>query len=285
MAILRHHHEKEFTIVPNSLITDQELNLRDIGMLCYLLHLPDDWDFSIKGLTSVLPRDGRDGIAASLKRIEQAGYLHREQERDKNGKLGDYIWIVSDAPLPKTEKPNTAEPNTVNPTQTKNIYNKEKTEESTQAISSKVHSAEQTERRVAFERPVAKKKELIPQEQKITVSQIKARFGEQKTEDAIDFVTHYIEHVYPACRGTKHPEVSRASKAVYASRILECAEEMGCEPEFIESLTVMAAEREVEYDPMIYLVTSPYALGHWMLESGEYSYDLIRGTPYDFEGG
>jgi hypothetical protein len=257
--------------------------MRDVGILCYLLHLPEEWEFTVNGLASILPHEGRDAITASLKRIEHAGYLSRERRRDENGRMLDAVWTVSDVPM--TEIPAQVNPAQENRTQTKNISNKEKTEESTQAISNKVHSAEQTERRVAFERPVAKKKDMIPPKQKITVSQIKARFGEQKTEDAIDFVTHYIEHVYPTFRGTKHPAVSRASKAVYAFRILECAEEMDCDPEFIETMIETAAEREVEYDPMIYLVTSPYALGHWMLESGEYSYDLIRGTPYDFEGG
>lgn len=131
MAIIRHHHDKEFTIVPNSIFNDKNLNLRDIGLLCYLLHLPDGWDFSIKGLTAVIPNDGRDGIAASLRRIESAGYLHREQERQKNGTLGDFVWIISDVPLPKTDYPYTAEPNTANPSQIKNIQDKESKEQRT----------------------------------------------------------------------------------------------------------------------------------------------------------
>lgn len=122
MAVLRHHHDTEFTVIPNSIFNDDRLNTKDIGLLCFLIHLPDDWNFSIKGLNEVLPNDGRDSISASLKRIEQAGYLRREQERNKDGTLGDYIWTVSDTPIsPKTENPYTE-----NPTQTKKESNKER---------------------------------------------------------------------------------------------------------------------------------------------------------------
>lgn len=103
MAILRHHHEASYTVIPNNIFTDQGLSLKDIGLLCFILHLPDGWNFSVNGLASVLPHDGKDGITASLKRIEQAGYLKRDRERDSFGRLAEAVWIVSDTPM--TENP------------------------------------------------------------------------------------------------------------------------------------------------------------------------------------
>lgn len=131
MAILRHRHTRDFTIVPNSLIQNENLSLRDIGLLVYMLSLPDDWEFSIRGLDAIFKNDGRDAVSVSLKRIEAAGYLTREVER-KGGKFGAVVWIVSDEPMsPCTEKPDTAKPNTANPSQTKNRINKERTEQRT----------------------------------------------------------------------------------------------------------------------------------------------------------
>ena len=103
MAILRHHHEASYTVIPNNIFTDQGLSLKDIGLLCFLLHLPDGWAFSVNGLASVLPHDGRDSISAGLKRIEKAGYLKRDRERDSSGRLAEAVWIVSDTPM--TENP------------------------------------------------------------------------------------------------------------------------------------------------------------------------------------
>ena len=107
--------------------------MRDVGLLAYILSLPDDWEFSIAGFDAVLPNDGRDAISASLKRIEQAGFLRRERERNASGQIGGVVWYVSDLPmtetpetdLPYTAKPDTVSPNTANPMQTKDLFNKE----------------------------------------------------------------------------------------------------------------------------------------------------------------
>lgn len=134
MPILRHKHLQEFTVVPNSLLRDQKLSLRDIGILIFMLSLPDEWEFSIAGFDAILPHDGRDAITASLKRIEEAGYLRRDRERGANGQIGGVVWYVSDLPMadtPETDLPYTAEPctdlpNTANPLQRKNLFDKEK---------------------------------------------------------------------------------------------------------------------------------------------------------------
>lgn len=131
MAILRHKHTSDFTIIPNGLIQDESLSLRDVGLLVYMLSLPDDWEFSVRGLAAIFKNDGRDAIQASLKRIEKAGYLHIKQTRE-NGRLGKVIWTVSDAPMsPCTDFPYPVKPYPVNPPQTKNPKNKERTEQRT----------------------------------------------------------------------------------------------------------------------------------------------------------
>ena len=45
-----------------------------------LMSLPDNWDFTINGLTKILC-DGRDAISSGLKRLEESGYLVNEQLR------------------------------------------------------------------------------------------------------------------------------------------------------------------------------------------------------------
>ena len=127
MAILRKRHA-QYTVIPKGIFCDSRLNLRDVGLLCFMLHLPDDWNFSVAGLCAMRGGDGRDAIRKSVRKLEECGYLQRSQARDtETGKMGEAIWYLYDVPM--TENPtsvnptqsNTKEPNTkkLNP---KNIY-------------------------------------------------------------------------------------------------------------------------------------------------------------------
>ena len=156
MPILRHNHEQEFTILPNSLIRNPELSLRDMGLLCYILSLPPDWEFSIRGLDAVIRRNGISSVRAGIMELEKHGYVIRTQKRGDSGKFQCSNWTVTDLPFqqlqdvltpeeeplsekplsekplsekpmtekPMTEKPTSEKPTSVNQTQTKNISNK-----------------------------------------------------------------------------------------------------------------------------------------------------------------
>ena len=146
MPILRHNHEQEFTILPNSLIRNPELSLRDVGLLCYMLSLPPDWEFSINGLDAVIRKNGVSSVKAALRMLEKQGYLVRNQGRGGTGRFQCNQWMVSDLPLkeleeilpsaekpsaekPSAEKPSAEKPPADNPPaenhlQTKNISNK-----------------------------------------------------------------------------------------------------------------------------------------------------------------
>lgn len=141
MAIYRHNHEQEFTILPNSLIRNPELSLRDVGLLCYMLSLPQDWEFSIHGLDYVIQNNGASSVRAALKNLEKQGYLRRSWIRSEDGRIIRNQWTVSDLPieeqdaLPEDNKPYVENPHADNPhaenphaenrRQTKNISNKE----------------------------------------------------------------------------------------------------------------------------------------------------------------
>lgn len=146
MPILRHNHEQEFTILPNSLIRNPELSLRDVGLLCYMLSLPQDWEFSIHGLDYVIQNNGASSVRAALKNLEKQGYLRRSWIRSEDGRIIRNQWTVSDLPieeqdaLPEDNKPyvenqhadnqhadnqHADNPHAENRRQTKNISNKE----------------------------------------------------------------------------------------------------------------------------------------------------------------
>ena len=122
MPILRHNHEQEFTILPNSLIRNPELSLRDMGLLCYMLSLPPDWEFSINGLDAVIRKNGASSVKAALRILEKQGYLVRNQGRGGTGRFQCNQWMVSDLPLkeledilPSAEKPSAEKPSAEKP--------------------------------------------------------------------------------------------------------------------------------------------------------------------------
>lgn len=144
MPIIRHAQERNFTALPNSLLQDKRLELRDVGLLCFMLSLPPNWEFSTRGLDAILPNDGEGAIRASLKRLEACGYLHRKRTRSADGKLSSVVWIVTDEPCvknPHVEKPHVDEPHEGNRAQYK--------ETNTQYYTDKVHKDERGDR---FER-------------------------------------------------------------------------------------------------------------------------------------
>ena len=107
-------------------LRDRNLSLRSIALLSIMLSLPEDWDYSLRGLARIC-KDGRDAIGTALKELEKHGYLKREQKRDSHGRLSDIEYTVYEYPSeiqPCPENPDTVEPDTVSPdTDTPNTVN------------------------------------------------------------------------------------------------------------------------------------------------------------------
>lgn len=81
-----------------------------------LLSLPDTWNYSVRGLSSITP-DGVDGVLTALKELERLGYLERNQQRESNGRMGRAEYVIYEMPRKKpcSESPCTEKPYAVNP--------------------------------------------------------------------------------------------------------------------------------------------------------------------------
>lgn len=97
MPKLRKKATHDFTVISNKIFRDKRLKAIDRGILGTMLSLADGWNFSIKGLSAIMP-DGETAIAHSLKRIEKAHYLFRKRIY-KNGKISDWDYIIDDEPM------------------------------------------------------------------------------------------------------------------------------------------------------------------------------------------
>lgn len=115
MAILKNKTQGNYTIVSNGILKNQSLSLKDRGLIITLLSLPDNWAFTINGLSKIIP-DGKDSIKNSLKHLEKLGYVSKTQNRGEFGKYGNIVIEVHETPiLPIVENPLTENPLTENP--------------------------------------------------------------------------------------------------------------------------------------------------------------------------
>lgn len=124
MAVIRVHKTKDYTVMSNTHFREKGMTLKAKGLLSLMFSLPDDWDYSIAGLTT-LSKDGKDGVMSALNELEKFGYLKRTRLFDEKGHFAGYDYDIFEQPQssepysenPNTAKPNTAKPNTENPPQ------------------------------------------------------------------------------------------------------------------------------------------------------------------------
>lgn len=94
MAVLRKEKKGNFTVIDSEIFKDETLSLKAKGLLCTMLSLPNDWNYTIAGLVS-LSSDGESAVRSTLKELEEMGYFRREQVR-KNGKIVDTEYVISE---------------------------------------------------------------------------------------------------------------------------------------------------------------------------------------------
>ena len=103
-------------------LKDSSLTLKSKGLLSMMLSLPDEWNYTTRGLAAIC-KEGVDSIGTALKELERAGYIQRHRLRDEKGKITDTEYVIFERPQiqPHTEQPKTALPHTEKP-HTENPY-------------------------------------------------------------------------------------------------------------------------------------------------------------------
>lgn len=98
MKILIDNSQYQYISIPQNILQDDRLRLRDLGLLIIVLSLPNNEIINKNELNYSLPNESYHTIEKSLKRLESLGYLHRVQVRDGSGKFMCYKWTISTAP-------------------------------------------------------------------------------------------------------------------------------------------------------------------------------------------
>ena len=117
MAVFRVERNKGYTVMSNHHLRNKELSLKAKGLLSQMLSLPEDWDYTLKGL-SLINREKIDAIREAIRELERAGYIVRSRERDEKGRLRGADYVIFEQPQPPTpDLPTLEKPTLENPTQ------------------------------------------------------------------------------------------------------------------------------------------------------------------------
>lgn len=79
--------QDSFTLIGNGVLRDNKLSLKAKGLFSLVISLPDGWDFSIAGLTTLIP-EGQTAVYSALKELIEAGYVRRDYIREKGKRVG-----------------------------------------------------------------------------------------------------------------------------------------------------------------------------------------------------
>ncbi len=132
MAVFRVERNRGYTVMSNHHLRNKELTLKAKGLLSQMLSLPEDWDYTLAGLSHI-NRESIDAIRTAVWELEKAGYITRRQGRDEKGKMTAIEYTIYEQPQPPLsdnpalenpttgkpilENPTTDKPTTENPTQ------------------------------------------------------------------------------------------------------------------------------------------------------------------------
>ena len=108
----------------NHHLRNKELTLKAKGLLSQMLSLPENWDYTLAGLSHI-NKESIDAIRTAVLELEKAGYIERAQGRDEKGKMTAITYTIYEQPQsPVLENPTSNKPTSENPMQlNKDIQN------------------------------------------------------------------------------------------------------------------------------------------------------------------
>ena len=89
--------KRSYTTIDNAIFKDKNLSAKAKGILSQMFSLPDDWNYSIKGLSDLFT-DGELSIKNGLDELKDRGYLKVNCNRDSKGRISDWLYIIKEDP-------------------------------------------------------------------------------------------------------------------------------------------------------------------------------------------
>ena len=99
MAVFRVEKTRDYTVMANHHLKNRALSLKAKGLLSVMLSLPEDWDYTLKGL-AFISKESIDAIREGIRELEAAGYIIRSRSRNEKGQLAGAEYVIYEQPQP-----------------------------------------------------------------------------------------------------------------------------------------------------------------------------------------
>jgi hypothetical protein len=97
MRVHRTQHDRDFTVMPNTILRHKKLSLTARGLLGHLLSLPDGAKMTVEKICAEV-EEGRERVRKAMAQLETLGYVRRVR-RQLEGGLWSTVLHVSDVPM------------------------------------------------------------------------------------------------------------------------------------------------------------------------------------------
>lgn len=92
MAVIRTIKNDNYTTMSNYHLKDKNISLKAKGLLSIMLSLPEEWHYSVDGLTTIC-KESKNTVNSVLKELEDNGYLLR-QRKYVDGKISEWEYLI-----------------------------------------------------------------------------------------------------------------------------------------------------------------------------------------------
>lgn len=209
MAVFRVEKSNNYTVMSNHHIRNKNLSLKAKGLLTLMLSLPDNWDYTTKGLAAIC-KEGVDGIGVALNELENQGYLIRERKRNSKGHLTIVEYTIWEEPVsnepeqerlerkkleldnPEQDEPVQEKPEKENPAQlsTKELNTKELNKELNKNLSINQEKKEKSETAIDTKDEAARYREII--KENIEYEILCQRYHANRVDEIVELVLDMV---------------------------------------------------------------------------------------------
>ena len=105
MAVIRVNKDENYITMSNRHLKEKDMSLKAKGLLSQMLSLPDNWDYSVKGLVAI-NKENETSIKATLEELKRFKYLVVSKKLPNETKSGriEYIYDIYESPKQEGEK-------------------------------------------------------------------------------------------------------------------------------------------------------------------------------------
>ena len=114
MEVIRVKKDRNYTVINNTIFKDGRISCKSKGIFATIMSLPDDWDFSVSGMSSIL-KEGKTSIYSSLDELISFGYVLKKTNRNDKGIITGVEYKFFETPVNKDINPHSGFPETDNP--------------------------------------------------------------------------------------------------------------------------------------------------------------------------